>query len=57
MDHIPDGSYSVSNIQDYFEYILKKHRENTDNPSIRIYINKLKRDLHSKLKMHTVLNF
>ena len=57
MDHIPDGSYSVSNIQDYFEYVLKKHRENTDNPSIRIYINKLKRDLHSKLKMDTVLNF
>ena len=22
---IPDGSYSVSDIQDYFEYILKKH--------------------------------
>ena len=21
---LPDGSYSVSNIQDYFEYILKK---------------------------------
>ena len=21
---VPDGSYSVSNIQDYFEYILKK---------------------------------
>ena len=25
---LPDGSYSVSNIQDYFEYILKKHGEN-----------------------------
>ena len=24
---LPDGSYSVSDIQDYFEYILKKHRE------------------------------
>ena len=23
----PDGSYSVSDIQDYFEYILKKHAE------------------------------
>ena len=29
---LPDGSYSVSDIQDYFEYILKKHGENTDNP-------------------------
>ena len=27
---IPDGSYSVSNIQDYFEYILKKHGGKTD---------------------------
>ena len=24
---LPDGSYSVSNIQDYFEYILKQHGE------------------------------
>ena len=22
---LPDGSYSVSNIQDYTEYIIKKH--------------------------------
>ena len=29
---LPDGSYSVSDIQDYFEYILKKHGENVDNP-------------------------
>ena len=26
---VPDGSYSVSDIQDYFEYILKKHEEDT----------------------------
>ena len=32
---LPDGSYSVSNIQDYFEYIFKKHGENIDNPSIK----------------------
>ena len=24
---LPEGSYSESDIQDYFEYILKKHRE------------------------------
>ena len=29
-----DGSYSVSDIQDYFEYILKKHGENTDKLSL-----------------------
>ena len=33
---LPDGSYSVQDIQDYFEYILKKHSESVDNPSIRI---------------------
>ena len=36
-----DGSYSVSDIHDYFEYILKNHGENTDNISIRIYANKI----------------
>ena len=34
---LPDGSYSISDIQDYFEYIIK----NIDNRPIRIYINKL----------------
>ena len=34
-----DQSYSVSDIQDSFEYILKKHGELTDNHSIRIYVN------------------
>ena len=36
---LPDGSYSVLDIQDYFQYILKKHGENTDKPSIKIYVN------------------
>ena len=31
---LPNGSYSVSTIQNYFEYILKKHGENIDNPSV-----------------------
>ena len=37
----PDGSYSISHIQDYFAYILKKYGEKTVNPSIRIYTNKI----------------
>ena len=32
---LPNGLYSVSNIQDYFEHVLKKHGENTDNSSIK----------------------
>ena len=38
---LPDGSYSASDVQDYFEYILKKHAEDKDSPSIRIYVNKI----------------
>ena len=32
---LPDGSYSISDIQDYFEYILKKHKENTDKNKLQ----------------------
>ena len=31
---LADGSCSASYIQDYFEYIFKKHGEKIDNPSI-----------------------
>ena len=47
---LPDRSYSVSDIQDYFEYILKKHREETVNPSIKIYINKIENRITFKIK-------
>ena len=33
---LPDGLYSVSNIQDYFEYILKKHGEDIDEAPVQI---------------------
>ena len=33
---LPDGSYSVSDIQDYFKHVLKTHGEKADNLSIRI---------------------
>ena len=32
---LPDGSYSISDIQDYFKYIKKKHNESIDNPPIK----------------------
>ena len=38
---LPDGSYSVSDIQDYLGHIIKKHETVTDNFSIRIYVNKI----------------
>ena len=66
---LPDGSYSISDIQDYFEYILKKHGEdidsdsdsdtdtdtNTNKPSVQIYVNKIENRV--TLKMGIVLNF
>ena len=54
---LPDGSYSVSDIQDYFEYILKKHSESVDNPSIRTYVNRIENRIPLKLKMDIFLNF
>ena len=40
--NLPDESYSVSDIQDYFEYILKKHETLANNPPVKIYVNKIK---------------
>ena len=47
---MPDGSYSTSDIQDYFEYILEKHSENVDNPPIRIHVNKMENRITFKIK-------
>ena len=47
---LPDGSYSVSDIQDYFEYILKKHSESVDNPSSRMYISRIENRITFKIK-------
>ena len=47
---LPDGSYSISDIQDYFQYILKKHSESVDNPPIRIYVNKIENRITFKIK-------
>ena len=47
---LPDGSYSVSDIQDYFEYIFKKHGEDIDNPSVKIHVNKIENRITFKIK-------
>ena len=46
---LPDGSYSVSHIED-FEYILKKHGEDIDKPSVQIYVNKIENRITFKIK-------
>ena len=51
---LPDGSYSISDIQDYFEYILKKHAENIVknicNIYVKIYVNKIENRITFKIK-------
>ena len=47
---LPDGYYSVSDIQDYFEYVLKKHGEDIDKPSVQIYVNKIENRITFKIK-------
>ena len=47
---LPDGSYSASDIQDYFGYILKKHGENTDKPSVQIFVNKIENRVTFKIE-------
>ena len=54
---LPDGSYSISDIQDYFEYISKKHSESVDNHQLEYTLIKLKIELRLKLKMDIILNF
>ena len=48
--NLPNGSYSVSDIQDYFEYIIKKHETIVDNPPVQIYMNKIKNRIVFKIK-------
>ena len=47
---LPDISYSVSDIQDYFEWIFKNHGENADKPSGLIYLNKIENRVTFKIK-------
>ena len=47
---LPDGSYSLLDIQGYSKYIFKKHGENIDDPSIRIYVNKIENRITFKIK-------
>ena len=48
---LPDGSYSVSGIQDYTEYIIKKHETITTIPLIHAYINRNNNRLVFEIKI------
>ena len=40
----------ISDIQDYFEYNIKRHETVTNNPPIRIYVNKAENKITFKIK-------
>ena len=47
---LPDGSYSVSAIQEYIGYIIEKRETLTTIPPIHVYINKINNRLVFKIK-------
>ena len=48
--NLPDGSYNIEQIQDYFKYIIEKHETIGDNPPLQIYVNKIKNRIVFKIK-------
>ena len=48
---LPDVSYSIADIQDYFEFIIKKHETLTENPPVQIHPNKIKNRIVFKINM------
>ena len=47
---MPDGYFSISDIQDYFEFIIKNHKTLAENPPIQIYPNKIKNRIAFEIK-------
>ena len=47
---LQDRSYSISDMQDYFEYTLKKHGEDIDKPRVQIYANKIENGVTFKIE-------
>ena len=46
----PDEPYSIADIQDYFEFIIRKHETLNENPLVQIYPNKIKNRIAFKVK-------
>ena len=47
---MPDGSYSIAALQNYFEYILKKHETIADVSPVLIYVNEINNRIVFKIK-------
>ena len=46
---LPDGSYSIADIQYYFGFIIKKHKTLTEFPPVQIYSNKSKNRIQIRI--------
>ena len=47
---LPDGSYNIPAIQNYIEYIIKKHKTIAETAPILIYVNKVTNGIVFKIK-------
>ena len=47
---LPDGSYNISEIQNYIEYMIKKHETISENAPILIYANTINNGIVFKIK-------
>ena len=47
---MPDVPYSIADIQNYFEFLIKKHETLAGNPSVQIYPNEIKNRIVFKVK-------
>ena len=47
---VPDGSYSIAALQNYFEYIIKKHETVADVSPVLIYVNEINNRIVFKIK-------
>ena len=47
---VPDGSYSIAALQNYFEYIIKKHETITHVSPLLIYVNEINNRIVFKIK-------
>ena len=47
---MPDGSCSIAALQNYFEYILKKHETIADVSPVLIYVNEINNRIFFKIK-------
>ena len=53
----PNGLYSISDIQDYTEYIITKHETVTHNLPIQISVNKILSRITFEIKVECYLEF